>query len=154
MILYIDFLKYVTVVGWTMVKFIFGPVFSAMFDIPFAHAVLLTIAGMMLAVLIFTFAGSEIRKWWQGKFGKNRKTFTPRKRNMVKVWRKYGIWGVAVLTPLIFTPIGGTMIAVSFGEKKSKILFAMLLSGTFWALIFCGLTVVLGKQVFLHLTGH
>lgn len=154
MIVYIDLLKYITVIGWTMVKFIFGPVFSAMFDIPFFHAVLLTITGMMLAVLLFTFAGTEIRKWWQARFSKNKKIFTARKRNMVKVWRKYGIWGVAALTPLIFTPIGGTMIAVSFGEKKSKILLAMLISGIFWAFVFCGLTVVLGKQVFLHLTGH
>lgn len=154
MIVYIDLLKYITVIGWTMVKFIFGPVFSAMFDIPFFHAVLLTITGMMLAVLLFTFAGTEIRKWWQARFSKNKKIFTARKRNMVKVWRKYGIWGVAALTPLIFTPIGGTMIAVSFGEKKSKILLTMLISGIFWAFVFCGLTVVLGKQVFLHLTGH
>ncbi len=153
--MHIDILKYLTVIGWTMIKFIFGPVFSAVLDIPFVHAVLLTITGMMLAVLIFTFAGTQIRKWWQGKFGsKNKKLFTPRKRNMVKIWRKYGIWGVAALTPLIFTPIGGTMIAVSFGEKKPKILLTMFISAVVWALIFCGLVVILGKSVFLHLTGH
>jgi len=72
----------------------------------------------------------------------------------VKIWRKYGIWGVAALTPILFTPIGGTMIAVSFGEKKPKILLAMLLSASLWSVILCGAIVIAGKEVFLHLTGH
>ncbi len=152
--MHIDIFKYLTVIGWTMVKFVFGPVLSAVFDIPFVPAVLLTITGMMLAVSIFTFAGTQIRIWWQGRFGKNKKLFTKRKRNMVKTWRKFGIWGVAALTPILFTPIGGTMIAVSFGEKKPKILLAMLVSATAWSLVLCGLIVILGREVFLHLTGH
>jgi hypothetical protein len=149
-----EFIKYITVFAWTMVKFIFGPVLSAVFNIPFLPSVLLTISGMMASVLIFTFAGRVIRKWWVQRFQRNRVLFSPKKRRMVRIWRKYGIWGVATLTPLIFTPIGGTMIAVSFGEKKHKILFTMLISASFWALVFCSLLVILGKEVFLHLTGH
>jgi hypothetical protein len=149
-----ELIKYITVFAWSMVKFIFGPVLSALFNISFVPAVLLTIGGMMTSVIIFTFAGRVIRHWWMQKFQGKRVLFTPKKRRMVRIWRKYGIWGVATLTPLLFTPIGGTMIAVSFGEKKHKILFAMLVSAIFWAVVFCSLIVLLGKEVFLHLTGH
>ncbi len=149
-----EIIKYFTVFAWTMVKFIFGPVLSAIFNISFLPSVFLTVGGMMTSVVLFTYAGRAIRQWWLRKFHQNRVLFTPKKRRMVRIWRKYGIWGVAVLTPLIFTPIGGTMIAVSFGEKKHKILLTMLISATFWALVFCSLIVILGKEVFLHLTGH
>lgn len=149
-----ELIKYLTVFVWTMVKFIFGPVLSALFNISFFPSVLLTVGGMMASVILFTFAGRAIRQWWLLKFQQNRILFTPRKRRMVRIWRKYGIWGVAALTPLIFTPIGGTMIAVSFGEKKYKIILTMLISAIFWALVFCSLIVILGKEVFLHLTGH
>jgi ABC-type sulfate transport system permease subunit len=43
--------------------------------------------------------------------------------------------GVAMLTPVILSPIGGTIIAVSFGEDKWRIFIYMLLSSILWSLI-------------------
>lgn len=52
------------------------------------------------------------------------------------------IWhlGIAFLTPLILTPIGGTVVLTSFGVAKKKILFTMLVSALFWSIIF-GLSI-------------
>ncbi|MDW8296820.1 MAG: hypothetical protein RMJ97_08035, partial [Raineya sp.] len=63
------------------------------------------------------------------------KIFTPRKRLMVRIWQRFSIWGIAFLTPVLFSPIVGTVIAVSFGVPRIKILLAMALSAFFWALV-------------------
>jgi hypothetical protein len=40
--------------------------------------------------------------------------------------------GVAVLTPVLFTPIGGTILANSFGETRKRIIFYMFVSSIVW----------------------
>jgi len=66
-------------------------------------------------------------------FNKNPRLFTKKNRRKVKIWRQYGLKGVAFLTPIIFSPIGGTMVANSFGESKKKIILYMFVSSVFWA---------------------
>ncbi|MDL5045999.1 hypothetical protein QQ054_08125 [Oscillatoria amoena NRMC-F 0135] len=63
------------------------------------------------------------------------------------MWRKYGLAGVALLTPLIFTPIGGTILAVAFGSPKDKILIYMFISAVFWAVMFSTLIYLFGNTV-------
>lgn len=90
---------------------------------------------MMASVILFTFFGTWLREKILIRFErKNQKKFTPNKRKLVTLWRKYGLVGVAVLTPLLLTPIGGTVVAVSFGSPKQKIILYMLISATVFAL--------------------
>ncbi len=148
-------LKYLGVWASAMLKFIFGPVGGYGLKLSYLETVALTIGGMMTTVVLCTFLGKQIKKWlsaWAGK-GKPKRLFTPKNRKKVKIWLKYGIIGVAFLTPLLLTPIGGTLTAVSFGEKPPKILFYMLLSAVFFAFLFTGLVYVFGDTL-LHLLGH
>jgi hypothetical protein len=39
------------------------------------------------------------------------------------------------LTPVILTPIGGTLLAVGFGSPRPKILLYMLISAGFWSVV-------------------
>jgi len=90
----------------------------------------------MTSVLIFSLLGTsakeKIFKRWQRK----KKLFTPRNRRMVRILRKYGLKGVAFLTPVFLSPIIGTVMAASFGESKRRIFFYMLGSAVFWGVIF------------------
>lgn len=139
----------------TMLKFIFGPIGGYLAKLTYLETVLLTIGGMMTAVVIFTFLGKQIKTWLASLRRKNKPKhlFTPKNRKKVKIWRKYGILGVAFLTPLLLTPIGGTLTAVSFGEKPSKILFYMLVSAVFFSFLFTGAIYIFGNTL-LHLLGH
>jgi hypothetical protein len=58
--------------------------------------------------------------------------------------------GVAFLTPLIFTPIGGTILLTSFGSPRKHILISMLISAVFWAVCFSTVIHVFGDKVFLE----
>lgn len=68
----------------------------------------------------------------------------PTRRTAVLI-RKYGLGGVAFLTPLFLTPIGGTIIAVGMGKPKNKIIVFMLISAIGWALVFTALIYGLGR---------
>ncbi len=130
------FLTFLGIYVLCLFKFIAGPVFGAAVGYSLLEIEIVTVSGMMTSVVAFAFVGEWIKHTWVIKIRKNPKRFTKRTRQIIKVWQKFGVWGIACLTPVIFTPIGGTIIMVSFGIPKRKILFSMLVSAIVWALIF------------------
>jgi hypothetical protein len=62
-----------------------------------------------------------------------RKVFTKRNRRVVQIWKKYGLTGIAIITPIILSIPIGTIIANSLEVKKSKILLYMFFSILFWS---------------------
>ncbi|WP_375562890.1 hypothetical protein ACE193_10315 [Bernardetia sp. OM2101] len=134
------FIDYLVVFAMSMFKFIFGCVGGAVRGFSYFETVLITVLGMMTSVVIFTFFGIAIRNWFFIAFKRKRKVFSKRSRRIVKIWRKYGIIGVAFLTPVLFSPIVGTLISISFGERKERIFFHMLWSAILWAVILSYIT--------------
>ena len=72
-----------------------------------------------------------------------RKIFSKRSRKIVRIWRKYGLMGVAFLTPVLFSIPIGTIIANSFETNKQKIFVYMFLSIVFWSVTFIAIFEVL-----------
>jgi len=120
----------------TLFKFIAGPVLGSAAGYSFWEIMLVTILGTMSSVTLFTFLGVKLKKIYQAKFGKTQKIFSKKSRQIVSLWSKYGELGIAFLTPIVLTPIGGTLILVSFGTKKRKIFSYMLISAIIWAIFF------------------
>lgn len=132
-----ELLHYTIVFGLSMFKFILGPVTGRLYELNFVETSLLTVLGMMTSVFVFTSVfGNKIHSWIISTFYKNKKLFSRSNRRTVKIWRAYGLKGVAFLTPVLFSPIGGTILAISFGEHKSKIFKYMFVSAVFWAALF------------------
>lgn len=129
-----EILKAVPIFFLAMLKVIFGPTLGYAARLHIITTILVTFSGMMASVLLFTFFGTWLREKILHRFEKkNQKKFTPKKRKIVTLWKKYGLTGVAVLTPLLLTPIGGTIVAVSFGSPKRKIILYMLISAAIFA---------------------
>ena len=139
--------KYFTVFSVSAFKFILGPVTGYFLELTLLETIITTVLGMMATVIIIAYAGGTIRAKILQLFFSKRRIFTPRNRKVVKIWRKYGIWGVAFLTPLLFSPPVGAAIAVSFGEKKFKIFSTMLISAIFWGIFFTYLVLLGGERV-------
>src|SRR5690554_5002294 len=89
----------------TLFKFISGPVLGYIAGYSLAEIMLVTVAGMMSSVIIFAYLGEWIKKQWGIRITKKRLVFSRRNRRIVKVWQKFGVAGVAILTPLLLTPI-------------------------------------------------
>lgn len=129
-----EIVKIISIFLLTMLKVFFGPTLGYAAGFHIVTTILITIGGMMASVVLFTFFGTWLREKILHRFQKkDQKKFTPKKRKLVTLWKKYGLVGVAVLTPLLLTPIGGTIVAVSFGSPKQKILLYMLVSATIFA---------------------
>ena len=140
-------LKSIPVFLSSMVKFILGPLGGYAARLHPIITILVTIGGMMTSVFAFTYFGEWLRTKLLHGFFKNRKRFSPRNRKFVKTWKKYGLTGVAILTPLILTPIGGTLLAVSAGSPKEKIILFMFISAAAWAIIFTVTIYFFGHHV-------
>lgn len=131
----------------SMLKFILGPLGGYGLGLNLLTTVLVTVAGMMTVVFAFAFFGNWLRSKIIDKLFKKRKKFTVRNRRFVTLWKKYGIIGVAALTPVLLTPIGGTILAVSFGSPKDKLIIYMFISASFWAVVFTTAIYLFGNAV-------
>lgn len=140
-------LKIISVYFSSMLKFFFGPIGGFAAKLSFLTTVLTTIAGMMTVVLVFTFFGEWLRKNVISRFFKKQSKFSVNNKKFVKIWKKYGLVGVAILTPLILTPIGGTILAVSSGSPKNRIIIYMFISATVWSVVFTSIFYFFGTQV-------
>ena len=65
---------------------------------------------------------------------KDRQLFTPRNRKIVKIWSKYGLFGIALITPVILSIPIGTIIANSLVSDRKKVIIYMFFSVLFWSI--------------------
>jgi len=142
-----EILKAIPVYFSSMIKFIFGPLGGYAAGLELITTILATVAGMMTVVLSFTYAGNWIREKVIKRFFGKRKKFSVSNRKFVGIWKKYGLVGVAALTPILLTPIGGTLLAISSGSPKEKIIFFMFVSASVWSVIFSITVYFFGNEV-------
>ncbi|MEQ8425925.1 MAG: hypothetical protein RIA63_14500 [Cyclobacteriaceae bacterium] len=142
-----ELLKAIPVMLSSMLKFILGPIGGFAAKLNPITTIMATVLGTMISVFAFTFFGNWLRTRVLNRLGNKRKKFTVNNRKFVTIWKKYGLAGVAALMPLLLTPIGGTILAVSFGSPKNKIIFYMFISASFWAVIFTFAIYGFGKAV-------
>ncbi len=138
-----SFLKYISVYLLSTFKFIGGPLAGVSLGLSFLETYGLTVAGMMSSVLVFTFLGKAAHRLYViRQRARNKLMFTKKNRRVVQVFRRFGMKGIAFLTPVILTPIGGTVLATVLGISKSRIILHMLWSAIFWGF---ALTLMLYK---------
>lgn len=129
-------LKYFSVYLLSGLKFVFGPALGIIaYDLPVSAVIILTACGMMTTVYLFTFFGEDLRKLTARFRKKERKVFSKRSRRFVNIWRKFGLKGVCILTPLLLTPPGGALLINLLSSEKSLIIRWMWISALFWSTV-------------------
>jgi hypothetical protein len=130
------FLQYFTVYLFSSVKFIGGPVLGIAYGLNFFETAIATVLGMMTSVYLLSYFKSFFRDKFL-KYVISEKKLLKNERALA-IWDKYGIKGIAFLTPILFSPMIGTILALSFGGARRKVVFYMFISAVFWAVIYCG----------------
>lgn len=133
-----------------MVKFIAGPILGAKWELSIFTTALFTILGACFSVIVFTYIGGGFRSYLierRKKRNKKKKVFTKKKRSLINIYKKFGIRGVAFFTPLFLTPIGGTIVALSFGVPRKKIISNMIPSIILWGIIISAITILFWKEL-------
>jgi hypothetical protein len=130
-----------------MLKFFFGHLGGYAAGLTLLTTILTTVAGMMTVVLLFAYFGTFIRDKIAARLMRKQRRFTPKNRRLVKIWRRFGITGVAALTPVLFTPIVGAAIAVSFGVPRHTMILSMFISASVWSVIVSVAVYVFGDGI-------
>ncbi len=108
-------LQYLTIYLLSAVKFIFGPALGVTYGLSIPETVILNTLGMVTPAYLLRIFGDRIRDIFRRWFiRKDQRIFTRRNRIFVRVWRRWGLPGVAFLVPIILMPIPGAIIANAF----------------------------------------
>ena len=145
-----EIFKYVSVFLLSTVKFFGGPLAGVTMGLSFGATMALTITGMMTSVVIFSGIGNYFSRWYvERRRLKQKPIFSKHSRRIVRIWQRFGMRGIAFLTPLILSPIIGTVVATALGASPRKIILNMLWSAVFWGFT---MTFVLTKISHLGLS--
>ena len=109
----------------------------------FYETVVLTSSGGIIGVFFFTYFSEwliniykRIRsKFSKGRHRKKKQIFTRRNIWIVKVKRRFGIMGIAFISPSFITIPVGTFILVRYFKNKKKIIVYQSASVVFWSLL-------------------
>ena len=143
-----EILKAIPVYFSCMLKFILGPIGGYAAGLNLVTTILTTVFGMMTIVFMFTYFGGWLKANVLTRFSrKSKKSDEKKNTRFNNIWKRYGLAGVALLTPIILTPIGGTLLAVSSGSPKEKIIFYMFISAAGWSVIFSMAIYFFGNEV-------
>jgi hypothetical protein len=135
-------------------KFIAGPVLASAAGYSVLETVLVTVAGMMSSVTVFSVLGIRFKKFLALRRKIPKPKFSSKSRKIVSIWGKYGKVGIAFLTPIFLTPLGGTLLLISFGTQKRQIFIHMLWSSILWAIVFSfSIDLILSIPFFERLLG-
>lgn len=130
-----EFLKFLSAYLMSTLKFIAGPTMGAAFGFTFLETYAVTVLGMMTTVFVFVWFGKPIRRWYNSIFTRKKRKFTKANRRFVYLWRHYGLIGVSMLTPVVFSPVVGVLLVTLWEKKRLKIVFWMLISALVWGVI-------------------
>jgi hypothetical protein len=106
------------------------------FKYNFLKVMLVSCAGGITGNIIFTYLSANLLNWmhnYREKRNIKKKIFTPSTRRMIKIKQRFGLVGIAFITPIISQPIGA-FFAEKFFKDKKKIILYLSVSVVFWAL--------------------
>ncbi len=87
--------------------------------------------GSITAAVIVTFSGAELRsKFIKWRYGTNK---GPKRGRIYEIWKKYGVIGLGLLSPLFFGAPLGAALGIILGADKYPLLLWMILGIIIWS---------------------
>ncbi len=144
-------LKYASVFAIGMFKFVAAPIAGVAAGLPMMVIWALSVAGMMTTVILISGVGQawalHLRRRRQLK---GKPLFSRRSRTVVRIYRRFGMVGIAFLTPILFSPVGGTVIATQLHVPRWRILLHMSWSAVLWGFAFTLLAIRFSHLPIFH----
>lgn len=116
------------------------PVAIYVMNMSAGETLLYTNIGGILGVFIFmSFSAFLIRTWDRYRLHfqkKKRLVFTPANRRFIKIKRKYGLWGIVILSPVILSIPVGAFLAAKYYGVRLKVMFWLVTGQFFWSVVF------------------
>lgn len=117
---------------------------------PYLVAITATL-GNIIPIYIIIYGYNKLENLWKNiRPNKQEKTkkFKKQRKRAIKYWEKYGILGLAIISPVLIGIHLATIVALTIGSNKNKIALYMTLSVIGWTTILTITTM----QGITHLT--
>jgi hypothetical protein len=118
------------------------------FNFGFAETVLWTNVGGLAGIYFFAFLSRKLIAWWKKMFRKSKwyiqkdqrvkKVFTRKNRRIVRIKQKYGLFGIALITPLLLSIPVGVFLVVRYYKSSSTKFIYLITANIFWSIIYTG----------------
>jgi len=117
------------------------PTALVLFRDDFLTFFLVCTAGGITGNIVFTYLSAAILKKIHEYRAKRhlihkKPIFTPFNRRVIKIKQRFGLFGIAAVTPLLLSTPLGAFLAERFFKKKKKIIIYLSVSVVFWELVF------------------
>ena len=125
------------------------PLVIIQFNFSFIETILWTNVGGIIGIYFFAYLSEKLISWWKRTFRrKNRKImedeqqvkkiFTRRNRRIVRTKKKYGLIGIALITPFLLSiPVGVFLVVRYYRVSRYKFLY-LIAANVIWSLIYTG----------------
>ncbi len=143
-----ELLQVIFIIILSATKFLTAPITSLNIGFNYLQTLLITTAGGIMGVFAFYYLSNGIAflfykissRFNRGK-PKRKKVFTWKNKMIVKTVRKYGLLGVAIITPVLLSIPLGTFIAARYYHDQSQVLRYLCSSVIFWSVILSSLVI-------------
>lgn len=138
-----EFLKILTVI--LLCSFFFSklgmPAAVILFKFNFLKVFIVSCIGGIGGSIFYVFLSAALLKWWDNykdkKFASKKKTyFTKSNRRIIRIKNRFGLTGIAILTPLILSIPLGAFLAERFYKKKSQVIAYLSVSVMITSVVF------------------
>ena len=99
--------------------------------------------GSIIAAVLIIFFGDRLRAWLLRKKEKDEK----KKGRIYKVWEKYGVNGLGMLSPLITGAPLGAAVGIALGAPPRRLMIWMSIGIVIWAILLTTIST-LGFAIF------
>ncbi len=119
-----------------------GIITGVALGLPPALSGAVSIASALAGVTLVVAAGGRLRHLIYRS-----RRLAKRRERIERVWKRYGIPGVALQAPLLTGPLLATLLALALGAPARPLLLWMLASVVFWGAVLAG-AAALGLSIF------
>ena len=125
------------------------PLVIVQFEFSFAETILWTNVGGIAGIYFFAFLSGKLLSWWKRIFRRSnrkllsdeqqvKKIFTRRTRRIVRIKQKYGLVGIALITPFLLSiPVGVFLVVRYYRTSNTKFLY-LIGANLLWSVIYTG----------------
>ena len=97
--------------------------------------------GAVFGSVLFSYLFAGILKWWdkvkEGMFSSKhpKKIFTKFNRRVIRIKHRFGLTGIAILTPIFLSIPIGAFLAERFYKDKKKVIIYLSISAISWCFV-------------------
>ena len=110
--------------------------------------VIFAVLGNLITIALFAYAGRNLRDWVvRRRVAEGKEPESPKFAKARVAYEKYGIYGMAILDPILIGSPFSAAVAVAAGVKPLKVTVILSVAVTLWASVIAWAVVALGISI-------